>query len=392
MKIIADENMSAVQEVFAPYGKVETLAGRDIDAASVATADVLLVRSVTRVDEQLLEGSRVRFVGSATIGTDHIDLHYLRQKSIDFAHAPGCNAEAVVQYMFSVFCTLEPQWRDKKVGIVGCGNVGGRLFRRLSALGVECQVYDPLLSATDLNGADLSPIECGALSDLQTVLGADIICLHTPLTRDGRFPTQHLINQQALEEYIRPGALLINAGRGGVIDNAALLAHLRNGADLNVALDVWEGEPDINVDLLQQINLATPHIAGYSLEGRLRGTLMVRDGMCRCLGLALEDGLCSSAVGLTVGEEGRAGDCLSLEVGQGLDEAILGSYPVAADDRQMRKVLGGLGAKSGDRTGVLFDGLRKHYAQRCEFSYYSVSGPGARACRSDLDLLGFKPV
>jgi len=186
MKIIADENMSAVQEIFAPYGDVEVWPGREINAATVATADVLLVRSVTKVDKQLLEGSSVQFVGSATIGTDHIDLQYLQDKGIHFAHAPGCNAEAVVQYMFSVFCTLEPQWRNKTVGVIGCGNVGGRLFHRLTTLGVSCEVYDPFINEA----------ECDALTDLKTALSADIICLHTPLTKEGPHPTHHMINQQ----------------------------------------------------------------------------------------------------------------------------------------------------------------------------------------------------
>ena len=379
MKIIADENMSAVGEIFAPYGEVETLPGREINAGAVAAADVLLVRSVTIVDKQLLEGSSVQFVGSATIGTDHIDQQYLQQKGIHFAHAPGCNAEAVVQYMFSVFCTLEPRWRDKTVGIVGCGNVGGRLFHRLSALDVSCEVYDPFLSDA----------ECTSLTNLETALSADIICLHTPLTREGQHPTHHLINRQVLEQHIRPGALLINASRGGVIDNLALLAHLKSGADLKVALDVWEGEPEINLDLLRQVNIASPHIAGYSLEGRLRGTQMVRDGMCRSLGLAVDDSLSTMAVDLSAGGEGRGADSLMIEKEQGLDQAILASYQVAEDDKQMRRALGDESGNRGGKTGVLFDGLRKHYAQRREFSYYSVSTAGEPAYRGELDLLGF---
>jgi len=376
MKIIADENMSAVHETFAPYGEVMTMAGRAITAASVATADVLLVRSVTNVDAQLLEGSRVKFVGSATIGTDHIDLGYLQEKGIHFAHAPGCNAEAVVQYMFSVFCTLEPEWRKKNIGIIGCGNVGGRLVNRLTALGVACQVYDPFLKDS----------ECSSLSDLQTVLSADIICLHTPLTRDGQFPTQHMINRQVLEQCIRPGALLINAGRGAAIDNGALLAHLQDGADLNVVLDVWEGEPEINRELLQAVNLATPHIAGYSLEGRLRGTQMVRDDMCRDLGLTIED----SRDDLLTGEAAGPDGLISLAQGQGFDEAILAAYSIAEDDRQMRSALNGSDTESSKSVGTRFDGLRKHYAQRREFSYYTVSGAGVQSCYTELELLGFK--
>jgi len=318
----------------------------------------------------------VRFVGSATIGTDHVDLQYLQDKGIHFAHAPGCNAEAVVQYMFSVFCTLEPQWRNKTVGIVGCGNVGGRLFRRLSGLGVACEVYDPVLSVA----------ECDALSDLDKVRSADIICLHPPLTRDGPHPSHHLINQAVLEQRMSPDALLINASRGGVIDNSALLAHLESGVNLKVALDVWEDEPAINLALLQQVNLGTSHIAGYSLEGRLRGTQMVRDGMCRSLDLAVDYSIRSTSVNLPAEREA---DALVLEAGQGLDSAILAAYQVAEDDEKMRRALGGDGGQS---RGAIFDGLRKHYAQRREFSYYNVSGQGAQAGREELSLLGFNAL
>jgi len=278
--------------------------------------------------------------------------------------------------MFSVFCTLEPEWRKKSIGIIGCGNVGGRLFNRLRALGVACQVYDPFLNEG----------ECASLTDLQTVLSADIICLHTPLTRDGQFPTRHMINRQVLEQDIPPGALLINAGRGAVIDNGTLLAHLQGGADLRVVLDVWEGEPDINRELLQVVDLATPHIAGYSLEGRLRGTQMVRDGMCRHLGLAVDGSADDLLAVEAVGRDGL----ISLAQGEGLDEAILAAYSIAEDDRQIRSVLSGSGAESNTSVGTRFDGLRKHYAQRREFSHYTVSGVGEQACHAELELLGFK--
>ncbi len=376
MKIIADENMSGVQAIFSPYGEVETLPGRNITAAAVATADVLLVRSVTNVEAQLLEGSRVQFVGSATIGTDHIDLQYLQQKGIHFAHAPGCNAEAVVQYMFSVFCTLEPQWRDKTVGIVGCGNVGGRLYRRLSGLGVSCVVYDPFLSDA----------ECPSLADLEATLSADIICLHTPLTREGPHPSYHLVDRKILEEHIRPGALLINASRGGVIDNAALYAHLKMGANLKVALDVWENEPHISLALMGQVKIATPHIAGYSQEGRLRGTQMVRDALCRFLGL---NTLSDQAVDLRIVSGERVADTLMIEDEEGLDQAILATYQVAQDDQNMRRALIDKLGNSEGEIGRKFDALRKHYAQRREFGYYTASGPGEPACHGDLELLGF---
>lgn len=375
MKIVADENMREVVETFAPYGEVTTLAGRDINPAALRDADILLVRSVTRVDEDLLRGSGVKFVGSATIGTDHIDQAYLEAANIYFAHAPGCNAEAVVQYMFAVFCTLEPQWRSKSVGIIGCGNVGGRLFRRLSALGVNCKVYDPYLDDSQIGIVEYpeSALLESAQGDLETALGADIVCLHVPLVRGGDFPTHHMINNDVLERCIRSEALLINASRGAVIDNGALLGFLREGRDVRVALDVWEGEPDIDLALLEQVDLATPHIAGYSWEGRLRGTLLVRNALCHWLGVALPDE-----------EIDTLSKSLAFSSEWGVDGAILATYSVVEDDRNMRMALGG-----GGTVGAAFDNLRKHYAQRREFSHYSVTGVVDELCRAELALLGF---
>ena len=164
--------------MFAAYGELHLLVGRDISAADVKDADILLVRSVTSVGRDLLAGSSVKFVGSATIGTDHIDLNYLDAAGIGFSHAPGCNADAVVQYDLSVMCRLMPDWQSKKVGILGCGNVGGQLYKRLQALTVSCAVYDPFLSQQQIP-------DLGALDN---VLKCDVICVHTPITTDGRSP------------------------------------------------------------------------------------------------------------------------------------------------------------------------------------------------------------
>ena len=251
---------------------------------------MLLVRSVTRVDRTLLEGSAVAFVGSATIGTDHVDQAYLAEQGIRFAHAPGCNANAVVQYDLSVLSNLQPDWQSCTVGIVGCGNVGGRVYRTLKSLGVNCRVYDPFLSAEQIPD----------LVDFQSVLAADIICVHTPLTTEGPFPTEHLFNAEVLAG-LGENTLLINAGRGAVIDNGALLEHLKSGSKLRVALDVWEPEPNINPGLLEQVLLATPHIAGYSREGKIRGTEMLAEDYYQWSGKA--------AVEKTVSTGERFRDC-----------------------------------------------------------------------------------
>jgi len=323
-RIIADQNMPHVEAYFGHLGKVKLMAGREIDRQAIQGAEILLVRSVTQVNQSLLEGSSVRFVGSATAGTDHIDLEYLNNNNIQFAYAPGCNAEAVVQYTLSVFSRLKPQWLESKVGIVGCGNVGGRLYQKLVALGVDCRVYDPFLSQSQIPD----------LVSLKEVLDCDIISLHTPLTTEGEFPTHYLFNQQVLNS-LKPNTLLINAGRGAVIDNNALINRIKQSDGLQVALDVWESEPQINAELLDLVSLATPHIAGYSDEGKIRGTSMLYEALCS---LYLNDASIqqpsTSINDTTVSLNGT---------GKTLNQLLLECYNIEADDQRMRETL-----KQGD--------------------------------------------
>ncbi len=356
LTIVADENMPRVAQWFAPLGEVRTLPGRAITAADLQDADVLLVRSVTRVDRALLEGSRVRFVGSATIGTDHLDLDWLAAAGIAAVAAPGCNARSVVEYVLSAFCVVDGLIeallaRRKRVGIVGLGNVGSRLARCLVGLGIDAVGCDPFRQAADV-----------PLCSLDEILAADAICLHTPLTRAGAHPTWHLFDADRIAA-LRPGTLLLNAGRGEVIDNDALLARLRRDADLDVVLDVWEGEPAIDVELLRQVRLGTPHIAGYSQDGKLAGTRLVLEACCRHFGLPLP-----------APEAGLAGPRLWLDAG--LDDAallraaLLQVYDIRQDDRRLREAL------EVDRSGGAFDALRRHYPVRRELAacVMAVSG------------------
>ena len=243
MKIIADENMPLVDEFFASHGDVVKLPGRTMTPDQVADADVLLVRSVTQINEALLADSGVQFVGTATIGEDHIDRDYLAKRGIGFASAPGCNAIGVVDYILSCLAQLfqyEPAgFLDKTVGIVGAGNVGGLLWRRLTALGVTCLVSDPPLQDAGMENL------CG----FEQVLAADVVSLHTPLTRQGPHPTWHLLDAIGLQA-LRPGTVLINSGRGEVVDNLAVKQRLATTQDLTVILDVWENEPTIDTELL----------------------------------------------------------------------------------------------------------------------------------------------
>lgn len=339
MKIVADQNMPLVTELFGQYGDVTLLPGRQIVPADVRDADVLLVRSTTRVDRSLLAGSRVGFVGSATIGTDHVDTGWLDTQGIAFASAPGCNARAVVEYDLAALATVAPDWRERRIGVVGCGNVGGRLLEQLKSLDVACVGYDPLLPL----GVDLV--------DFDTVLRSDVLCLHTPMTRDGPYPSWHLFDESVIER-LSPGTVLLNAGRGAVVDNDALLRRLEKRGDVRVVLDVWEGEPDINPTLLQSVDLATPHIAGYSLAGRVRGTEMVLAAFLAWLGREVQ-----------VAPVPR--EPVSLGRMHSLNEAILAAYPIGEDHSAMVAAMAGL-----TETGAVFDRLRREYRQRKEFSEY----------------------
>ncbi|MGB0733654.1 MAG: 4-phosphoerythronate dehydrogenase, partial [Pontibacterium sp.] len=285
MKIIADENMPFVRELFSSMGHIQMRPGREICAADVADADILLVRSVTTVDESLLSKSQLKFVGTATIGTDHIDKDYLDSIGIPFSNAAGCNADAVVDYVLASIFSLaqESQFNpfDKVWGIVGVGNVGGRLADRLAAAGVKVLLNDPPRAEADVT----FQAQAVELDDL--LANADIICCHTPLVKGGDHPTRHLLSAKNLG-LLKQGAVLVNAGRGDVIDNQALLDLTLKRADVCLILDVWEGEPAPLEALAKKAFIATPHIAGYSLDGKARGTFMLYQACCQALGLSCE--------------------------------------------------------------------------------------------------------
>ena len=359
MKIIADENIPSAEQAFASLGEVRLVPGRGMQAAQVQDADILLVRSVTAVDQALLENSAVRFVGSATIGFDHVDRAYLQQHGIGFATAPGCNATSAAEYVVSALLVLAQRkgfaLAGKSVGIIGCGNVGSRVRERLAALGMHCVVNDPPLQ--DQGGHD-------DFVSLEEVLQADIITVHVPYTRDGAYPTHHLVDEAVLRK-LQPGALFINTSRGAVTDNRALDALLAERDDLSVVLDVWEGEPAINTSLLQRVDLGTPHIAGYSLDGKLRGTEMIYRAACDWFGLP---GQWRAADFLPAGSVVDCSEPGDMSASAMLRAAVLGSYDIRADDARLRTMLS---LPVGEQPDY-FDRLRKEYPVRREFSTCSV--------------------
>jgi erythronate-4-phosphate dehydrogenase len=349
MHIVADENIPLLDEFFAAFGSIRRLPGRAITAADVRDADLLLVRSVTRVDRALLEGSHVRFVGTCTIGTDHLDLDYFAAAGIAWSSAPGCNARGVVDYVLGSVLTLaEREGVDpatRSYGVVGAGQVGGRLVELLRGLGWQVLVCDPPRQAA----------EGGDFVDLESIVAdCDVISLHTPLD----VGTRHLFDAARLAA-LKPGAWLINASRGAVLDNAALRQLLPQRPDLKAVLDVWEGEPQADVELAALCQLATPHIAGYSLDGKLRGTAQIYQACCRALGLPEQvslDDLLPAPWLSEVTLDGGADPAWALA---SLCRAV---YDPRRDDADFRRSL--IGDAEARRAG--FDRLRKHYPMRRE--------------------------
>jgi len=377
MHIIADENIPSVARAFASLGEVTLLPGRGMQPSQVRDADILLVRSVTRVDERLLQDSRVRFVGSATIGFDHVDRGYLAGRGIGFATAPGSNATSAAEYVVSALLALAGQQglelRGRTAGIIGCGNVGSRVRHRLCALGMHCLVNDPPLQAQ--GGHD-------DFVDLDTLLQADVITLHVPYTRDGDHPTHHLADA-ALLARLRPGAVFINTARGAVTDNAALDRLLAARGDIAAVLDVWEGEPDIRLSLLEKVRLGTPHIAGYSLDGKLRGTEMIYHAACAHFGQPVE---WRAADDLPAGPSLDLRSLRGAPLLAGLQQAVFACYDVREDDARLRQIT----ALPAAERPACFDRLRKEYPLRREFPQARVTtgDPGGELAQA-LAVLGF---
>ncbi|AKL42929.1 MULTISPECIES: 4-phosphoerythronate dehydrogenase PdxB [Serratia] len=370
MKILVDENMPYAAELFSRLGDVQAVPGRPIPREALADADALMVRSVTKVNEALLAGSRIGFVGTATAGTDHVDDAWLQRQGIGFSAAPGCNAIAVVEYVFSALMLLAERdgfhLRDKTVGIIGVGNVGSRLDARLKALGVRTLLCDPP-RADRGDAGEFWPLE-------KLVAEADVLTFHTPLNKSGPYHSLHLADADLLAA-LPDNRILINACRGPVVDNAALLQVLEKGKKLSTVLDVWEPEPDLSLPLLARVDIGTAHIAGYTLEGKARGTTQVFEAFSRHLGQPQQVALASL---LPVPEFSQ------IRLNGPLDEARLKRlmhlvYDVRRDDAPLRKVAGQPGE---------FDRLRKHYQERREWSSLAVQCDDSASAEL-LGKLGF---
>ena len=351
MKIVVDQNIRGAGSTFGRHAKLDVVDGRTLRAEHLADTDVLIIRTTTRVDQQLLQDSKVGFVGTTSIGTDHLDIDWLEQQGITWASAPGCNADSAAQYTLAMMwlaCErLGRRLAEQRVGIIGRGNVGSRVQRLLAALGIESVANDPPLAELGKSG----------LVSLEQALAQDIVSLHVPLERGGAHPTYRFIASEQLAR-MPDHALLVNTARGDVIDGNALMVELADGR-LHAALDVWPGEPIFSSELLESTTVATPHVAGYSDEGKRNGTHMVYQAFCEWAGLQpFEPGEPSGGrlvLGITAGEDA---------VSKALDATCF----VRRHDDRMRA----LSSLAADDRAIEFDRLRREYPYRRDFLAWTI--------------------
>lgn len=348
MKIFVDENIPFANETFGQHGELIRYAGRGLSSADLVGADALITRSITRVNAELFVQHSPDFVGTCTIGTDHLDIPFLEKSGISWAYAPGCNAQSVVDYVISVIAALKGDKIPASVGIVGCGNVGGLLRQRMLLMGLKVHVYDPFLTMDEI--PELCP--------LGQAFQSDMVCLHTPYTETGAFPTRSMIRVEQLSN-LPENALLISAGRGGVIRESELLDFMGQRQDVNVALDVWTNEPCINAQLLDAVAIATPHIAGYSLEGKLNGTTQIYQAFCKYFSF---DSVAPPELPLVN----------IPEAGTNSSETVLAAYDPQLDMYRMRNSYALANAEAREE-GSWFDELRRTYPERREMASFRLN-------------------
>lgn len=336
MKIIVEDKIPFIRNVLEPAGEVVYLPADRIDRQALTGADALFTRTRTRCDASLLEGIGLSFIATATIGTDHIDLDYCRRNGIAVSNAPGCNAPAVAQYVMAAVLARYPDtYHELTIGVVGVGNVGRIVARWAEGLGMNVLLCDPPRACAE-GGSGFVSLDRIAAS-------ADVITFHTPLTGSGRFPTYHLAGEEFFRRVCRR-PMIVNAARGGVVDSSSLLRAIEDGRVSDAVIDCWEGEPDISADLLRSAFIATPHIAGYSREGKIRATAMAVEAFCRHFGVNVNP--------LAVPVPGQAPDTVT-------PYEIRSTYDILEDSRRLK-------AAEGLNLPSEFETMRNTYALRSE--------------------------
>ncbi len=371
MKFVVDDKIPFIKGVLEPFGEVRYLSGKEISPKDVKNADALITRTRTRCNEELLDGSSVKIVASATIGYDHIDTGWCEIHGVEWANAPGCNSGSVMQYIASVFSLmvlekgLDPT--KLKIGVVGVGNVGSKVAKLAWVFGMKVYEIDPPRQENEPEKTFYS---------LDEVAGElDVITFHTPLTREGKHKTFHLFNEKLLKK-LKKDVTVLNSSRGEVVDNKVLRDALKNRKEKQAVLDVWENEPDIDKELLDLVWLATPHIAGYSQDGKANGTMMSVHAVSRKLGLNIESW---KPEDVPVPEKPVIEiDITGLSDAEIIAKAVLQTYDIRNDDKVLRDA------------PEKFEYLRGGYPVRREFFAYTVKLSEANPSATEkLQILGF---
>lgn len=365
MKIIIDDKIPFIKDVLEPFANVVYMSGAKISKEDVKDADALIVRTRTKCNGKLLNGSMVKFIATATIGYDHIDTDYCKKNGIAWTNAPGCNSGSVMQYVGSVLSWLkiEKQLPIHKmvIGVVGVGNVGSKVDRLCRILGMKVLLCDPIRKTK----------EGGDFVDYDTILReCDIITYHVPLERSGKFPTFHMFDIIALKK-VKPGLIILNSSRGEVVDTTALKEGLVSGIISDAILDVWENEPEVDLELLKQVSIATPHIAGYSVDGKANGTAMSVQSLACHFNLPLGDWFPKniSEPEINVIEE------------KNIFEVLLETYAINEDSARLKS------------EPALFEYYRGNYPIRREYMFYKVKTRNISDERAVLlQQLGFKII
>jgi len=374
IRIVADEKIPFLKGVLEPHAEIVYLPGHKIDRKSLAGADALLIRTRTKCTEELLEGSSVKFIATATIGFDHIDTQYCQKNNIRSTNAPGCNSTSVMQYIAAALLKTSQEFRfplsEKTVGIVGVGNVGSKVEKLTGTLGMRVLLNDPPRAAQEGDKGFI---------DFDTIVReADILTLHVPLTIVGRNRTYHLVNDKIIKK-MKKGAWLINSSRGEVADTNAVKKALETGKLAGAILDVWEHEPDIDHSLMQKTFLATPHIAGYSTDGKANGTSMAVNELARFFDLPVRDWYPSDVPApenreISINGKGK----LPEEI---IREAVEHTYNISEDDLRLR-------FSPSD-----FERQRGEYRLRREFAAFEVNLKNSnKQIAKYLNNLGFNII
>jgi len=374
MKIVADNKIPFLKGVLEPFAEVVYLPGGEISREHIMDADALITRTRTKCNEKLLAGTKVKFIATATIGFDHIDTDWCDNNEIYWTNAPGCNSISVYQYIASVLVTLSLKhgfnFADRTLGVIGVGNVGKKIVRLGEWLGMRVMLNDPPRQREE------GP--CSYISLDGIIRECDIITMHVPLNMDGIDKTFHLMDEKLMRK-LSPNTILINSSRGEVVDNQALKTILKEKSMTAAVLDVWENEPDIDMNLVDLLDIATPHIAGYSADGKANGTSMSVKSLSKFFKLPLtrwfaEDVPLPDKFRLDI-------DCKGKSLQDVLTQAILFTYKVEEDDHRLRSSLD------------TFEKQRGNYPLRREFQAFEIRLLNPHSdIQKRLIGLGFKVV